>query len=112
MNTLHFTFRVQAKGKGLHSVVAINYDHAANLAAKLLYGAPRAVRRYGLYGFSGYFQGQRVVYRKGRKQRIAVGEAFHLQMMWSVKPVYKSTSHIERTTDNAEDDNAYCRTSS
>lgn len=75
-----FVFRVNCEIKGYNRVVADNYQQAATIVARKLYGrALSAVRRYGDDNFSGYFQACTV--RSKGEQPLFVGKPFHLQML-------------------------------
>lgn len=81
--TKRFTFRVNSPDVKLREVKANNYDQAAVLAARKMFGnGSTAMRVYGFPDFSGYFQAYIYVSTSTGNQIRYLGKTFHLQMLF------------------------------
>lgn len=81
MQRRHY-YRVGKNPKNVKVVSAYNYDQAATIAARLMFGsAACAFRVWGKPDLNGYFQAYVVVIKNNKKEMRKLGEAFHLQQM-------------------------------
>ena len=95
-----FIFRVGKNPKNIKRIAADNYNAAATITARFLYGkGASAVRVWGMAEFSGYFQAYAT--NSTTKQSTFLGQPFHLQMISTVnenaplKETYKTWSGLQ-----------------
>lgn len=75
------TFRIGPNPRNLVTIQALNYDQAANIAARKIHGnsAACAIRIWGLYDFGGLYRAYIV---NKHKNLVYIGDPFHLQMLY------------------------------